>query len=118
MSESLMSMKQVAEKLNMSWSSVYRLITSGQLKAYAIGGTQRKTGAYRVSQQQLDEFLSESLYTKTMFAFGGGIRPRPKTQTVMSINEKLNKVFERKNKTKKATDFKKHLNVSVEGKQA
>jgi excisionase family DNA binding protein len=51
----LLTVKQVAEKLNVSESFVYGLLASGRLKHHALGKAQ---GAKRITEQQLSEYLT------------------------------------------------------------
>lgn len=47
----MLTPKQLAERLSLSLSMVYRLLTSGELECYRFGS------AYRVSEEQLNQFL-------------------------------------------------------------
>ena len=50
----MLTVKQVKDRLNLSRSSVYALIDSGELKSYRLGAGR---GAIRVSEKQLEDFL-------------------------------------------------------------
>jgi len=52
----ILTKQQVAEHLNISKRTIDRLIFSGQLNAYKIGRS------VRISQEQLDEFLTASAF--------------------------------------------------------
>ncbi len=43
--------KQVAERLNLSLSMIYKLLNTGELECYRIGS------AFRVSEKQLNQYL-------------------------------------------------------------
>jgi len=47
----MLNPKQLAEKLNLSLSMVYKLLSSGQIECYRIGS------AYRTSEEQLKNYL-------------------------------------------------------------
>jgi len=47
----MLTPKQLAERLSLSLSMVYRLLSSGELECYRFGS------AYRVSEDQLNQFL-------------------------------------------------------------
>ena len=47
----MLTPKQLAARLSLSLSMVYRLLTSGELECYRFGA------AYRVSEEQLNRFL-------------------------------------------------------------
>jgi excisionase family DNA binding protein len=47
----MLSPKDLADRLQLSRSMVYRLLTSGEIECYRIGS------AYRVSEEQLIQFL-------------------------------------------------------------
>ena len=47
----MLTPKQLADRLSLSLSMVYRLLTSGELECYRFGS------AYRVSEEQLNQFL-------------------------------------------------------------
>lgn len=49
----MLSPKQLAQRLSLSLSMVYRLLTSGDLECYRFGT------AYRVSEEQLKQFLEK-----------------------------------------------------------
>ena len=49
----MLSPKQLAQRLSLSLSMVYRLLTSGDLECYRFGT------AYRVSEDQLKQFLEK-----------------------------------------------------------
>lgn len=53
----LLTVKQVAKRLNVSLSSVYELIHDGALTSYRIG---RNGGAIRVSDDDLEVYLAKS----------------------------------------------------------
>ncbi len=48
----MLAPKQVAERLSLSLSMVYRLLNNGELESYRFGT------AFRVSEEQLLQFLS------------------------------------------------------------
>lgn len=50
-SRQMMTPKQLAQRLSISLSMVYRLLTNGDLECYRFGS------AYRVSEEQLTQFL-------------------------------------------------------------
>ena len=47
----MLTPKQLAARLSLSLSMVYRLLSSGELECYRFGS------AYRVSEEQLSQFL-------------------------------------------------------------
>lgn len=47
----MMTPKQLSQRLSLSVSMIYRLLTSGDLECYRFGS------AYRVSEEQLNAFL-------------------------------------------------------------
>ncbi len=47
----MLTPKQLAARLSLSLSMVYRLLSSGELECYRFGS------AYRVSEEQLNQFL-------------------------------------------------------------
>ena len=49
----MLTPKEVAKRLSLSLSMVYRLITTGELECYRFGS------AYRVSEEQLVAFLKK-----------------------------------------------------------
>lgn len=49
--DKLMSMKEVAEQLNVSYKTVYNWVKSGKLKAMKAGGV------VRISEKQLNDFI-------------------------------------------------------------
>ena len=51
--EKLLTLQKVAERLQVSERSVFRYIHSGRLKA-------SKVGCWRISQQNLEDFLKEN----------------------------------------------------------
>ena len=55
----LLTPDQVAERLTLPVSSVYRLIRRGDLQAHNVGTPRRPM--YRVSEQQLSDYLSARL---------------------------------------------------------
>ena len=105
--QALMSIKEVADKLNVSKTFVSRLISNGQLKAFTLGldrhtTRKRKVGAYRISQQQLDEYLAENIKEQAYFDVRGMVKPMPKPPTnVVTISSAINKVMARPKKKKR-----------------
>lgn len=62
--DELLVAKQVAERLNVHISTVYRLIESGDLRAHRFGGgTQRRRGV-RIPASAVEAYLNESTTTK------------------------------------------------------
>lgn len=59
MNGSLMTTEQVSERLALPVSSVYRLIRQRELAAHNVGTRLRPM--YRVSEEQLDQFLDARL---------------------------------------------------------
>jgi excisionase family DNA binding protein len=55
----LLTADAVAERLTVPVSTVYRLIRRGDLAAHDLGTGRRRN--YRVSEQQLDDYLSAHL---------------------------------------------------------
>ena len=53
----MLTVKQVAERLNVSQSFVYELLREGRLRHYSLGKSQ---GAKRISEAQLQAFLEEA----------------------------------------------------------
>jgi excisionase family DNA binding protein len=53
----MMTVKQVAERLNVSMGTVYAAIERGELKCYRFG---RRSGTIRVSEEYLGEYLASS----------------------------------------------------------
>ena len=49
----MLTPRQLADRLSLSLSMVYRLLTSGELECYRFGS------AYRVSEEQLTQFLQK-----------------------------------------------------------
>ena len=49
----MLTPKQLAERLSLSLSMVYRLLSTGELECYRFGST------YRVSEEQLTAFLQK-----------------------------------------------------------
>ena len=49
----MLTPRQLADRLSLSLSMVYRLLTSGELECYRFGS------AYRVSEEQLNQFLQK-----------------------------------------------------------
>ena len=49
----MLTPKQLAARLSLSLSMVYRLLSSGELECYRFGS------AYRVSEEQLNQFLQK-----------------------------------------------------------
>ena len=47
----MLTPRQLADRLSLSLSMVYRLLSSGELECYRFGS------AYRVSEEQLNQFL-------------------------------------------------------------
>jgi excisionase family DNA binding protein len=60
MAERMLTLDQVAEELNVSYSQVYALVRRRDLRALKIGGR----GVYRVGRSVLEEFIS-GLYAQT-----------------------------------------------------
>ena len=60
--EPLMTISDVAEKLNVPPEYIYQQIIQGNLETYSLGGSRRfgglrrKVGAYRISTEQLEAF--------------------------------------------------------------
>lgn len=53
-----LKIKQVAEILNLHYTKIYKLISSGDLKAINVGtGNERPT--WRVTKESLDEFMRQ-----------------------------------------------------------
>lgn len=50
----MLTPKQIAERLQLSLSMVYKILSSGQLESYRIGS------AYRVSEKQLSMYLKDA----------------------------------------------------------
>lgn len=70
----MLTPKKLAERLSLSLSMVYRLLTSGELECHRFGA------AYRVSEEQLAEYL-ESTKHKTKDAV-----KRPAHRQVRRVN--------------------------------
>lgn len=49
----MLTPKQLAERLSLSLSMVYRMLSNGEIECYRFGT------AYRVSEEQLSRFLSK-----------------------------------------------------------
>jgi excisionase family DNA binding protein len=56
----LLNVKQVAERLSVSESKIYRLVEAGELPHHRIGG------AIRFSEEQLSEFLQGARRERTV----------------------------------------------------
>ena len=57
-SQEMLSPTQVAEKLGMHINTIYRIIGTGQLKAYNLSMGDRKT-YYRIKRVDLENYLEE-----------------------------------------------------------
>lgn len=60
------TIKQVAENLNLSQKTIRRYLHSGMLECFKVGGT------YRISKEQLDNFLNKKLDDLPTFSKGIG----------------------------------------------
>ncbi len=56
-----MTIADIANRLNMSAQFVYRQVISGRLDSYALGGSIRKRGAIRFSENQFQEYLASQI---------------------------------------------------------
>ena len=50
----MLTPKQIAERLQLSLSMIYKLLSTGELESYRIGS------AYRVSEKQLSAYLKDA----------------------------------------------------------
>lgn len=55
--DNFLTIKEVADKLNVSKMTIYRVIKAGDLKAIDIGTGARRV--YRVSQKELNKFIEK-----------------------------------------------------------
>lgn len=55
------SVKDVAAQLDMSAHFIYREISRGALKHYALGGSARKKGRIRISGEQIQSYLDDQI---------------------------------------------------------
>jgi excisionase family DNA binding protein len=60
-----MTLEEVASALRLSVSLIYRVVHSGQLRAFRFGKR-----CYRVSAEELERYKTERVETKTVFARG------------------------------------------------
>lgn len=67
MSEKLLTAQEVAEQLDISYRTVYRLIEDGQIKAKRVG-TGR--GTHRVRPADLERYINQPAPSKTLVATG------------------------------------------------
>ena len=56
-----MTIADIARRLNMSETFVYRQASTGKLPCYHIGGTHRKSGAIRFSESQFQSYLTNQM---------------------------------------------------------
>ena len=104
--EPFMSIHEVMKVLNLSKSTVYRLIWTGSLKAYAItvpnglddgNSGKGKTGAYRISRKQLDEFLMVNGVDNPVFLVGNIRSTKSRNiRSTLTLSDAINQAFKKK----------------------
>ena len=75
MSDRALTIKQVAEKLQMSERSIYRLANDGQLPGFRVGG---KT--WRFLEAQVDKWMAQQIQ-ETQKQNPGGLKRQAKRKT-------------------------------------
>ena len=91
-----MTIADIANRLNMSAQFVYRQIKSGALKSFSIGGTCRKSGAIRISEQQFQEYLSDQQQRQITPIAMAQIQPAMQVPDSNTVSYKLNQLLNRK----------------------
>ena len=91
-----MTLTDIANRLNMSVQFVYLQVKSGALKSFSIGGTHRKVGAIRISEQQFQEYLSEQQHQPITPIAHISVKPAMKTADSNTVSYKLNQLLDRK----------------------
>ena len=91
-----MTIADIANRLNMSAQFVYRQVKSGTLKSFSIGGTRRKSGAIRVSEQQFQEYLSGQQHQQVTPIATVQIKPAMQAPDSNTVSYQLNQLLNRK----------------------
>lgn len=92
-----MNIADVAKRLNMSAHFVYRQTLTGTLQCYALGGSTRKRGAIRFSENQFQEYLEAQKNRPAIpFINRSRIDPVKCTPKPNSVTFKLNKLLEKR----------------------
>ncbi|GAA3267935.1 helix-turn-helix domain-containing protein [Streptomyces lavendulae] len=63
--ERLLEVAEVAEALNLSLTTIYRLVRSGQLRSHRFGKGKVRPRGYRVPESAITAYLSGSLVSPT-----------------------------------------------------
>lgn len=64
--KTLLSIKDMASRLNVSDNFVYQQCVKGYLEHYSLGGSSKKRGAIRCSEKQLQNYLCNHLAQKPL----------------------------------------------------
>ena len=86
-----LTIADIAKRLNMSDQFVYRQVISGKLNSYALGGSIRKRGAIRFSENQFQEYLASQINEPHRHTTNvAKINPASCTQRPNTVTNKLN----------------------------
>ncbi len=92
-----LTIADIAKRLNMSENFIYRQTLSGTLQCYAIGGTARKCGAIRFSENQYQEYLEAQKKQRPVTATNRSrINPAKCTPKPSTVTYTLNKLLKQK----------------------
>ena len=100
--EPRLSLRDIAQRLNVSDNFVYQECIRGKLDYYSLGGSQRKRGAIRCSENQYQHYLSLNLSQKRTFVTPDTSAVASITKAPGTVSNKLNEMMTRKKKRKQA----------------
>lgn len=95
--KTLLSIKDVASRLNVSDNFIYQQCIKGYLEHYSFGGSSRKRGAIRCSEEQLQNYLCNRLAQKPLTTqIMPSISAASITTTASSVSQQLTKLMKKR----------------------
>ncbi len=94
----ILSIHDIAVRLNVSDNFIYQEIVRGKLKHYSFGGSVRKRGAIRCSEQQYQDYIQCNLETsEPIYVSGAKTQVSLKVvKTQNTVTNKLNQLLKKK----------------------
>ncbi|MGI9278717.1 MAG: hypothetical protein ACR2PX_03695 [Endozoicomonas sp.] len=93
-----LSIKDIARRLNVSGNFVYQECVKGHLEHYALGGSLRKRGAIRCTEEQFQHYLSNHLAQKPVQTqtISASANAASITTTANSVSQQLNRLMRKR----------------------
>ncbi len=91
-----LTVRDIAQRLNVSQGFVYEQVVRGRIDHYSLGGSSRKRGAIRFTESQYQEYLSSQRDKKNVVVPLKKISPATCTPHPGTVSFALNRLLKQK----------------------